>query len=51
VHVHRDGEHLTFADDLGRDGSDEREVCHGYAGVHLIGLGRSKYANVAPELS
>ena len=24
VHVHGDQEHLTFADDLGRDGSDER---------------------------
>ena len=24
VHVHRNGEHLTFADDLGRNGSDER---------------------------
>jgi hypothetical protein len=28
VHVHRDGEDLTFADDLGRDRSDEREVGH-----------------------
>ena len=28
VHVHRDREHLTFADDLGRDRSDEREVGH-----------------------
>ena len=28
VHVHGDGEHLTFADDLGRDRSNEREVGH-----------------------
>ena len=28
VHVHGDRENLTFADDLGRDRSYEREVCH-----------------------